>query len=67
MSYGLIAVIIFGITQVVALLYLRHEFLQQLRRSLALETLFQKWNADQSGDISQRLDQILEMLRTNRL
>jgi hypothetical protein len=67
MSYELIAIILFAITQMAGLLYLHHEVQAQLRRNLALETQFQKWDAEQTGNIVQWLDQILEMLRTHQL
>lgn len=70
MSYELVGIVLLGIMgliHLVVLLYLRREFREQLRRNLALETQFQKWNAEQFGTITQRLDQILDMLRTGRL
>ncbi|MGH7206070.1 MAG: hypothetical protein ACREI2_07670 [Nitrospiraceae bacterium] len=70
MSYELIGILILGISQVTGLLilgiYLSRELQEQLRRNLALETQFQKWNADQFGNVSQRLDQVLTMLRTHQ-
>jgi len=67
MSYELLGIIILGVSQLAGLAYLRHEFQEQLRRNMALETQFQKWNADQTISISQRLEQILDMLRTGKL
>lgn len=70
MSYELVGIVILGVMGLIhlaVLLYLRREFREQLRRNLALETQFQKWNAEQFGNIAQRLDQILDMLRTGRL
>jgi hypothetical protein len=71
MSYELMGIIILGVSQVSGLMilgiYLSHEFRAQLRRNLALETQFQKWNAEPIGNIGQRLDQILELLRTRQL
>ncbi len=65
MSYELAGIIILGVTQTAGLVYLRREFREQLRLNMALQTQFQKWNAEQFGNISQRLDQILEMLRSH--
>ena len=40
---------------------------EQLRRNLALETQFQKWNAEKLDGAVQRLDEILEMLRKGKI
>jgi len=48
-------------------IYLSRELREQLRRNLALETQFQRWNAEPFGNITQRLDQLLDMFRTNKL
>lgn len=70
MTYELIGIMILGLMAIIEigfLAYARREFLEQMRRNLALETQFQKWNADQTTSISQRLDQILEMIRTRQI
>jgi hypothetical protein len=64
MSYELAGIIILGVTQTAGLVYLSREFREQLKLNVALQTQFQKWNAEQFGNISQRLDQILDMLRS---
>lgn len=68
MSYELTGIVILGLMgliQMAGLVYLSREFREQLRLNVALQTQFQKWNAEQFGNISQRLDQILEMLRSH--
>jgi len=68
MSYELTGIVILGLMgliQMAGLVYLSREFREQLRLNMALQTQFQKWNAEQFGNISQRLDQILEMLRSH--
>lgn len=67
MSYELVGIIILGISQVTGLVYLSRVFQEQLRRNLALETQFQKWNAEKLDGLAQRLDQILEMVRRREL
>lgn len=67
MSYELVGIIILGISQVTGLVYLSRGFQEQLRRNLALETQFQKWNAEKLDGLAQRLDQILEMVRRREL
>lgn len=67
MSYELTGIVILGImglVQMSGLVYLAREFREQLRLNMALQTQFQKWNAEQFGNMSQRLDQILDMLRS---
>lgn len=68
MSYELTGIVILGLMgliQMAGLVYLSREFREQLRLNVALQTQFRKWNAEQFGNISQRLDQILEMLRSH--
>ena len=67
MSYELIGILILGFSQIMLGIYLSRELREQLRRNLALETQFQRWNAEQFGNITQRLDQLLDMFRTNKL
>jgi len=71
MSVELVSIVIVGVSQLIGLAllawFLNHEFQAQLRRNMALEAQFQKWNADQTVTISQRIDQILDMLRTGKL
>lgn len=74
MSYELIGIVILGVLGVIQIaglaivgIYLSRQFQEQLRRNLALETQFQKWDAEQFANISQRCDQILEMLRRRQL
>ena len=74
MSYELIGIMILGITQVTGIGYLAHvseslnrSFQEQLRRNLALETKFQKWEAEKLDGVSQRLDEIMEMLRKGEI
>ena len=74
MSYELIGIVILGVLGVIQIaglaivaIYLSRQFQEQLRRNLALETQFQKWNGEQFSNISQRCDRILEMLRSRQL
>lgn len=74
MNYELIGIItsnigiaILGISEVVGLYYLRRSFQEQLRRNLALETRFQKWEAEKLDGMSQRLGEIMEMLRKGEI
>ncbi len=67
MSYALTGIVILGLMGLIhmaGLVYLSREFREQLRLNVALQTQFRKWNAEQVGNISQRLDQILDMLRS---
>jgi hypothetical protein len=77
MSYELIGIIILGVMGVGhmgGLVYLGrslHElnrsFEEQLRRNMALQTQFQRWNAEKLDNITQRLDQVLEMLQKREI
>lgn len=74
MSYELIGIVILGISQVTGFAYLARlthsvdrSFQEQLRRNLALETKFQKWEAEKLDGGVQRLDEIQEMLRKRQL
>lgn len=40
---------------------------EQLRRNLALETQFQKWNAQKLDGVVQCLDEILQMLQKGKI
>jgi len=74
MSYELIGIVILGISQVTGFAYLARlthpvdrSFQEQLRRNLALETKFQKWETEKLDGVVQRFDEILEMLRKGQL
>lgn len=70
MSYELVGIILLGIMAIIhmgVLVYFRRSFQEQLRRNLALEAQFQRWNAEKLDGLTQRLDQILEMLRRREL
>lgn len=70
MGYELIGIIILGIMgliQMGGLVYLNRSFQEQLRRNLFMETQFQKWNAEKLDSISQRLDEVLDILRRGEL
>lgn len=74
MNYELIGIVtsnvgiaILGISEVVGLYYLRRSFQEQLQRNLALETRFQKWEAEKLDGMSQRLDEIMQMLRKGEI
>jgi hypothetical protein len=71
MNYELIGIVIVGVSQIAGLVFLwwflNRDFQAQLRRNMAMEALFQKWNADQTTTISERIDQTLDMLHTGKL
>ena len=77
MSYELIGIIFLGIMSVGhmgGLVYLgrslrelNRSFQEQLRRNIALQTQFQKWNAEKLDNLTQRLDQVLEMLQKGEI
>jgi hypothetical protein len=70
MSYELVGIIFLGIMGVIhmgGLVYLNRSFQEQLRRNVALEAQFQKWNAEKLDSLTQRLDQVIEMLRRREL
>ena len=74
MSYELIGIIILGIMGLIQMggliygvIYLNRSFQEQLRRSLFLQTQFQRWNAEKLDSITQRLDEVLDILRRGQL
>ncbi|MFN3477046.1 MAG: hypothetical protein ACK4Z6_05775 [Candidatus Methylomirabilales bacterium] len=70
MSYELVGIILLGIMgliQMGGLVYLNRSFQDQLRRNLFLEAQFQRWNAEKLDSITQRLDEVLDILRRGQL
>lgn len=70
MSYELVGIIFLGMMGVIhmgVLVYFRRSFQEQLRRNVALEAQFQRWNAEKLDNLAQRLDQVIEMLRRREL
>lgn len=49
------------------LVHARQDVKEQIKRTMALETAFQKWNAEKLDSLSQRFDQVLEMLRRGEI
>ena len=74
MSYELIGIIFLGIMSVGhmgGLVYLSRSlsrsFEEQLRRNMALQTQFQRWHAEKLDSLTQRLDQVMEMLQKGEI
>jgi hypothetical protein len=64
---GIVILGIMGVIQMGGLVYLNRSFQEQLRRNVALQTQFQRWNAEKLDNMTQRLDQILDMLQKREI